>query len=344
MIKAVFYPHWQSFAYKYQGREQSVFEDLARNLFRREMGVKCGLFQRVNHKGNETEVVEKDGKVIGFQAKYFSNGINADDIIDSMTAAKEANPIQTHYYIYCNQTFGNPKRRKGAKKTDPIPEKTFEEEKIENAANVLGLILVWKLDKAILDEVNDDEILRKVFFEVEAGSQDKKTQKCANSNEALKKLYDLIIDETNQIDTSVIIVMNRGGVDWFNTVENRYPMYNSIYAIKEFIETNRFFFTDETYVKINSYFELVRDLSGALEDIVMAICTADDQDAITDVYDLTYEKDIHCNSHFVREMMTAFKAVDDHYAYEAFADTYDRHQELRNEILALIDSKRDVAI
>ncbi len=345
MIKPPYYPHWQTFAYKYQGREQSVFEDLARNLFRREMGVKNGLFQRVNHKGNETEVVEKDGKVIGFQAKFFTNGINADDIIDSMTAAKEANLRQTHYFIYCNQTFGNPKRRKCAKKTDPIPDKTYEEEKIENTAKKLGLNIVWKLDKVILDEVNDDENLRKVFFEVDAGGQEKKTEKCANGNEALKKLYDLIIDEANQIDTCVIFVMNRGGIDWFNVIENRYPMYNSIYAINEFIETNRFFFTDKTYIKINNYFEVARDLSEALASAVMAIYSADDQDAaITDVYDLTYQQDIHCNAHFVRMMMTAFKAADNHPAYEDFAEKYEIHEGLRNEIIGLIDSKRDVAI
>lgn len=71
------FPDWQSFAYKYQGREEDAFEDLARALFRKEMGIKYGLFQRVNHKGNETDVIEKDGKVIGFQSKYFTNGINA---------------------------------------------------------------------------------------------------------------------------------------------------------------------------------------------------------------------------------------------------------------------------
>lgn len=344
MILSPYYPHWLSFAYKYQGREQSAFENLARNLFRRELGVKRGLLQRVNHKGNETEVVKKDGKVIGFQAKFFSNGINADDIIDSMTAAKDANPSQTHYYIYCNQSFGNPRRRKGAKKTDPIPDKTYEEEKIENAAKGLGLDIIWKLDKAILDEVNEDENLRKVFFEVFAGGLEKKTEKCANSNEALKKLYDLIIDEANQMDTCVIIVMNRGGIDWFNVIENRYPMYNSVYAIKDFIETNRFFFTNSTYVKINNYFKLARDLSGALEAIVMAIYSAEDQDAITSVYDLTYEQDIHCNAQFVREMMTAFKTADDCYAYEDFAEKYEIHEEVRKEILELIDSKRDVAI
>lgn len=129
-----------------------------------------------------------------------------------------------------------------------------------------------------------------------------------------------------------------------NVIENRYPMYNSVYAIKDFIETNRFFFTNSTYVKINNYFKLARDLSGALEAIVMAIYSAEDQDAITSVYDLTYEQDIHCNAQFVREMMTAFKTADDCYAYEDFAEKYEIHEEVRKEILELIDSKRDVAI
>lgn len=91
------YPNWLAFAYKYRGREEDAFEDLARTLFRKEMGIKYGLFQRVNHKGNETDVVEKDGKVIGFQSKYFTNRINAKVIIDSMKRAKEIRPITRHY-------------------------------------------------------------------------------------------------------------------------------------------------------------------------------------------------------------------------------------------------------
>ncbi len=162
-----FFPDWQSFAYKYRGREQAAFEDLARTLFRKEMGIEGGLFHRVNHKGNETDVVEKDGKIIGFQAKYFTNGIKASDIIASMKGAKESHPEQTHYYIYCNLAFGNPRRKKGAKDTDPIPQKTKPEETIEETARELGLTIVWKLDKAILDEANEAEGVYDVFFNVE---------------------------------------------------------------------------------------------------------------------------------------------------------------------------------
>ena len=114
-MKNRIFPDWQSFAYKYRGREQIVFEDLARTLFRRELGIKVGLYQRVNQKGNETQVVEHNNKVIGFQSKYFKDTIDEDNIIHSMRGAMEDNPRQTHYYIYCNLAFGEPKRRKGSK-------------------------------------------------------------------------------------------------------------------------------------------------------------------------------------------------------------------------------------
>ena len=179
----MFYPDWQSFAYKYRGREQTAFEDLARTLFRKEMGIECGLFQRVNHKGNETDVVERDGKIIGFQAKYFTNVIKAGDIIASMKGAKESHPEQTHYYIYCNLAFGNPRRRKGAKDTDPIPQKTQTEESIETAASGLGLTIVWKQDKAILDEAISERWIYDVFFNVDG------------------KLESLVVEETKHTET-----------------------------------------------------------------------------------------------------------------------------------------------
>lgn len=162
------FPNWKSFEYKYRGREQDAFEDLARTLFRKEMGIKYGLFQRINHKGNETDIVEKEGKVCGFQAKFFDKRIDADNIISSMRDAKESHPEQTHYYMYCNLAFGNPQRRKGAKKTDPIPNQTLAEEKINRTANELGLTIVWKMDRAILDEANEETWIDDVFFCVES--------------------------------------------------------------------------------------------------------------------------------------------------------------------------------
>lgn len=225
-MKNRFYPDWKSFAYKYQGHEQNAFEDLARILLRKELGIKQGLFQRVNHKGNETNVIEKDGKVIGFQAKYFDHGIDADKIIHSMRGAKEVNPNQTHYYIYCNQAFGNPKRRKGQKATDPVPQITVAEEKIQNVARELGFILVWKLNKAILDEVVKEKWIYDVFFDVEGKleslvKEEKRHTEVAfnsigytcsfNDKEIHIKREDVIIEIANQKPSSICVIHGDGG-------------------------------------------------------------------------------------------------------------------------------------
>ena len=183
--KKMVYPNWLAFAYKYRGREEDAFEDLARTLFRKEMGIKYGLFQRVNHKGNETDVVEKDGKVIGFQSKYFTNRINAKVIIDSMKGAKENHPDQTHYYIYCNLAFGNPRRRKGQKKSDPLPDITQPEESIEAVAKQLGLTIIWKLDKAILDEIMAEKWVYDVFFNVDGKPENLINEEKAHTDIAL---------------------------------------------------------------------------------------------------------------------------------------------------------------
>ena len=240
------YPDWQTFAYKYCGREEDALEDLARALFRKEMGVEYGLFQRVNHKGNETDIVEKDGNVIGFQSKYFTNSINANLIIASMRGAKESHPEQTHYYIYCNRAFGNPKRRKGAKKTDPIPEKTQTEETIETAAKELGLKIIWKLDKTILDEALAEKWIYDVFFNVNGKlesliKEEKDHTEIAfnsihyactyNENKIHIKRDEIITQITTPKPATIFVIHGEGGCgktailhEFFDLYGNEYPI------------------------------------------------------------------------------------------------------------------------
>lgn len=161
---------------------------------------------------------------------------------------------------------------------------------------------------------------------------------------ALKGLYDVIINEANTFDTYVIYILNRGGISWYGVAENRIELFQSIEAVNAYIEDNRFYFSDETYVEVSAYFSLAMDLGNSLNCLVQAIATADDQDAITDVYDITYEQDIHCDAKFVRYMMTEFYQVDKHPVYNLFADLYEKHETSRNKILAAIQQKRKIAI
>jgi hypothetical protein len=121
-------PSWDSFQAKYPTEEtqRARFEDLVRSLFCRRYNIKYGIFQCVNHAGNETNTIRVGNEIIGFQAKYFKNEINDQIIIESIITAKRRNPEQTKIIIYTNLTFGNP----------PIGQRlTSKQKKIEDAAN-----------------------------------------------------------------------------------------------------------------------------------------------------------------------------------------------------------------
>ena len=165
-----------------------------------------------------------------------------------------------------------------------------------------------------------------------------------SKEKALKGLYDVIIQESNTVDTFIIYVLNRGGISWYGAEGNQRTIYQNVEALNVFINQNRYFFSDETYIEIQDYYNIATELRGALDDLVMAIATADDQDAITDVYDNTYEQDIHCSVEFVRYMMDAFNRADKHPAYDAFSDAYKEHEVMKNGILRKIQGKSSVVL
>ena len=103
-------PSWDSFRAKYPSEEtqRARFEDLARSLFCRRFNIKYGIFQCINHAGNETSTISVGDDILGFQAKFFNNKIDEQVIIDSIKTAKSNNPNQTRQIIYTNLTFGNP--------------------------------------------------------------------------------------------------------------------------------------------------------------------------------------------------------------------------------------------
>lgn len=165
-----------------------------------------------------------------------------------------------------------------------------------------------------------------------------------SKEKALKGLYDVIIQESNTVDTYIIYVLNRGGISWYGVEGNQRMIYRNVEALNVFINQNRYYFSDEIYIIIQAFYNVATELRGALDDLVMAISTADDQDAITNVYDITYEQDIHCSVEFVRYMMDAFNKADKHPAYDAFTDVYKKHEVMKNDILRKIQGQRSVVL
>ena len=154
------YPSWNLFAYRYHSEElqRARFEDLARCLFCKRYDIQYGLYQCINHAGNETDVIERDGDIIGFQAKYFKKQIDKAQIITSLKTAKENNQNQTKVIIYTNLSFGN-STKNGATKT-------AKQSAIENDAATIGLSIEWATDKMILDQAAQCDWIRDIFFSV----------------------------------------------------------------------------------------------------------------------------------------------------------------------------------
>jgi len=63
--------NWNSFRAKFNGREQDKFEELSYLLFCKEHGQDFGIFGYLNQTGIEKDPIEKNGVLVGFQAKFF---------------------------------------------------------------------------------------------------------------------------------------------------------------------------------------------------------------------------------------------------------------------------------
>lgn len=151
------YPSWDSFIGKNSDDKRRTFEALARFLFREKYNLGDSLPYYKNHPGNETETVEVDGEVIGFQAKYFESEIDAMQIRKSVEKAIQYNSKQTKIIIYTNKEFGNPPKGK---------EKTKGQQDIETLALNAHLKVEWMLGDNILDLVAKNELAYRIFFDL----------------------------------------------------------------------------------------------------------------------------------------------------------------------------------
>jgi len=130
--------NWNNFKAKFNGKEQKSFEWLCYLLFCNEFNINIGIPRYKNQAGIETEPVEFEGKIIGFQAKFYETKIseNKKDIKDSIKKSKEQNLTKSKILFYINQEFSE-SSKKGQKepkyKTD-----------IEGYATTIGVEIEWR--------------------------------------------------------------------------------------------------------------------------------------------------------------------------------------------------------
>lgn len=131
--------NWGNFKAKFDGKEQKSFESLCYQLFCFEFGIDIGIFRYKNQIGIETDPIEINGEVIGWQAKFLETNISRKtrELKENIQAAKTKNPSLTKVLFYLNQEFSE-SRKEGKK------EPKYKTE-IEDFAERLGVKAEWRV-------------------------------------------------------------------------------------------------------------------------------------------------------------------------------------------------------
>lgn len=134
-------PNWDVFSAKFSNNQQVTFEWFAYLLFCREFDLPKGWFGFKNQSGIEKNPIEKNGEVIGFQAKFYSTTLSAhkDDFLEMLEKAKRDHSNLTKILVYTNQFWGQAYSRSDKKMTSP--QALID---IEIKAKEFNIELVWR--------------------------------------------------------------------------------------------------------------------------------------------------------------------------------------------------------
>ncbi len=127
-------PNWDIFKAKFSENPQDNFEWFCYLLFCREFKKEKGIFRFKNQSAIETDPVEKDGEITGWQAKFYGTPLSnhKKDLIDTLEKAKSHYPDITQLFFYTNEEWGQSKGKTPKPKLD-----------VEKRAKELGIKLQW---------------------------------------------------------------------------------------------------------------------------------------------------------------------------------------------------------
>lgn len=131
-------PNWDMFMAKHTGNCQVYFEHLCYLLFCKELEVHKGVKRYKNQTAIETEPVQIGDKIIGFQAKFYSNTLSKykSELIKMLDNINKNYPTLTDLHFYSNAEWGQGKNGKN---------KTKAEEEVEEKAREYNITISWKL-------------------------------------------------------------------------------------------------------------------------------------------------------------------------------------------------------
>lgn len=191
-------PNWDIFKAKFSDNPQNNFEWFCYSLFCREFNKDTGIFRFRNHAGVETNPIEKEGQVIGWQAKFYTTRLSEhkDDFISSIDITKTRHSAVNKIIFYTNQEFGQ-----DSKKTDP----QYKTD-IESHAKTKGIDIEWRTASYFesLFVSIDSELIAKHFFSSDKSIFTLIEEQQKHSENILIDIHTCIIfnDQSIEIDRS----------------------------------------------------------------------------------------------------------------------------------------------
>ena len=212
-------PNWDIFKAKFSENPQDNFEWFCYSLFCLEFNREKGVFRFKNQSAIETNPVEHDGEVIGWQAKFYDVSLSRkkDELIASVEKATRDYSNITKLIFYTNQEWGQTKGKS--------PQGLLD---VEKRADDLEIELVWRMASYFESPfvTTDNEIISKHFFRLDKSifdqidTQQGHTENILNDIETSLALYeqDIEIDREDILKElkgnlhRVVILSGVGGV------------------------------------------------------------------------------------------------------------------------------------
>lgn len=186
--------NWNNFKAKFNGKEQNTFEGLCYLLFCKEYNKPTGITGFVNQVGIEKNPIKANGKLVGFQAKFYETRLseNANDFITSIDKTVIRHPSINKILFYTNQDFGQ-----SNKGTDPKYKKRIDEH-----AKSKGVELEWRTNRSFFQSpfVREENInIAQHFFSLDRSNFDLINDLTLHTESILGPIRSEIIYNKNKI-------------------------------------------------------------------------------------------------------------------------------------------------
>jgi hypothetical protein len=244
-------PNWDIFKAKFSENPQENFEWFCYLLFCNEHDMTKGIFRYKNQSAIETEPIQKDNKVIGWQAKFYDVSLSQKnkEIIKTLEKVKTDYPNLTDLIFYTNQEWGQGQGGKEPKGKNDAEKKAKE----------LGINLEWRVKSFFESEFVSiqNEHIAKYFFMLDS-NLDNAVEKSKEHTQLLLKGIDTginyngkvvevdrtkTIEKLERLSRKIIILSGEAGVgktslikSFYEKIENNFPFY--LIKATEFINSN----------------------------------------------------------------------------------------------------------